>query len=400
MYDTRRLKIKEFGIVYSGTTPDTKYESNFNGNINWFTPAEITEKNVAYVFDSERKITEEARSKKSIPLLPKNTVLLTSRAPIGKVAIAKKECCTNQGFKNIVCNEDIIIPKYLYYWLSSKKEYLNSLGRGATFKEISKKIVEEIEVPVPPLNIQEQLVSVLDKLSKVIQNRQSQIAALDELTQSIFLVMFGDPLINPNKLLKSKLRDLCLKITDGTHHSPPMVEEGVPYISAKHLGKGYLDFYSNPAYVSKEDHEKIYKRCDPIKGDVLYIKDGATTGIAGINHYDFEFSMLSSLALIRTDSEKLNNYYLVHYLNNERVKEKALNNMSGGAIKRLTIKKISEFPIMIPPIDLQNIFAAQIVEVDKQKEKMKSNLINLNHLYNSLIQKAFKGELFQELVDV
>lgn len=160
--------MKEVGKVYSGTTPDTKEESNFIGNINWFTPAEILEGKSAYVFESERKISEEARAKKSIPLLPKNTVLLTSRAPIGKVAINKQECCTNQGFKNIVCNEEIIIPKYLYYWLTSKKEYLNSLGRGATFKEISKKIVEEIKVPVLPLRVQEKTVEILEKVNDII----------------------------------------------------------------------------------------------------------------------------------------------------------------------------------------------------------------------------------------
>ncbi|MHB0882999.1 restriction endonuclease subunit S [Paenibacillus sp. SEL1] len=390
------LKIKDVATVYSGTTPDTKSSENFLGEINWYTPAEINGIKPEYVYHSERKITEEARRKKSIPLLPKNTILLTSRAPIGKVAIAGSEFCTNQGFKNIVCDENKVIPKYLAYWLSNKKEFLNSLGRGATFKEISKKIVEEIKVPVPSIEVQRQVVMVLDNLNNIIEKRQSQITALDKLRHSLFLEMFGDPVMNPKKYSLKTLKDLCIKITDGTHHSPPMVETGIPYISAKHLGKGYLDFYSNPSYISKEDHDKIYKRCDPIKGDVLYIKDGATTGIAGINHYNFEFSMLSSLALIRTNDEQLNNHYLVYYLNNQRVKENVLSNMSGGAIKRLTIKKISDLSIVVPAIESQREFVGKIKKINKQKELLEYSLDEMNTLYNSLLQKAFKGELFPE----
>lgn len=175
-----------------------------------------------------------------------------------------------------------------------------------------------------------------------------------------------------------------------------MVKEGIPYITAKHLGKGYLDFYSDPTYISVEDHQKIYSRCNPIKGDVLYIKDGATTGIAGINHYDFEFSMLSSLALIKVEPSKLNNYYLVYYLNNRRIFSRITSNMSGGAIKRLTIKKISDIDVVVPPIDLQNKFSELIVSIEQKKALFMQSLEGLQYNFHSLMQRAFKGELFTE----
>ncbi|MDT2246907.1 hypothetical protein P7H16_08140 [Paenibacillus larvae] len=132
--------------------------------------------------------------------------------------------------------------------------------------------------------------------------------------------MFGDPVLN-NKFTLESLGSVSLKITDGTHHSPENTKNGVPYITAKHLGSGSLDFYNAPTFISLEDHKKIFARCNPEKGDVLYIKDGATTGIACINHYDFEFSMLSSLELIKTDITKLSSIYLVSYLNNDQVKK-------------------------------------------------------------------------------
>ena len=208
--------------------------------------------------------------------------------------------------------------------------------------------------------------------------------------------MFGDPIKNTNQYKKEKLANLCIKITDGTHHSPPIVKEGIPYITAKHLNKGGLDFFKDPTYVSLEDHQKIYERCNPEKGDVLYIKDGATTGIAAINHYDFEFSMLSSLALIKVDFNKLNNYYLTHFLNNERVFRKITSGMNGGAIKRLTLKKINNIEVVVPPIELQNQFAGIIKKIEIQKELLQKSLEELENNFNSLMQRAFKGELFND----
>lgn len=359
----------------------------------------------SFKLDKVKYIPEMYFEKLKKGIIQKEDILIVKDgATTGKVAFVDdtfpfEKAAINEHLFRLSINSEKALSKYVYYYLRSKRgnNELMKDFRGATIGGITRNFVDFVTVPVPKnKKIQYQIVKVLDKIQEVIRNRQAQITALDELTQSVFLEMFGDPKANPKNFKYRKLIELCLKITDGTHHSPPMVENGIPYISAKHLGKGYLDFYSNPAYVSKEDHEKIYKRCDPIKGDVLYIKDGATTGIAGINHYEFEFSMLSSLALIRTNSEKLNNYYLVHYLNNERVKEEAIGNMSGGAIKRLTINKINNFLIMVPPIELQLEFASKIIEIEKKKELLKSSLDNFINLYNSLLQNAFNGSLFQD----
>ena len=107
------------------------------------------------IYDSKKKITERGKSSCSLRMMPSRTVILSSRAPIGKVALLGKEMCCNQGFKNIICNEKVA-PEYLYYLLGYNTIFLNSLGRGATFKEISKKIVGEIKVPLPAKELQNQ----------------------------------------------------------------------------------------------------------------------------------------------------------------------------------------------------------------------------------------------------
>ncbi|HBI7032834.1 restriction endonuclease subunit S [Clostridium perfringens] len=180
------LKIKDFASVVSGATPKTNIEEYWNGNFNWITPAEIKE-NDKYINNTFRKVSEEGIKSSSLKLLEKGTVLLTSRAPIGKVAIVGKEMYCNQGFKNIVCNKSIVNPEYIFYWLKNNTDYLNSLGRGATFKEISKSIVENIEVPIYSLDVQNKIVEVLNKSQEIIDKRKKQIEELDLLVKSKFV---------------------------------------------------------------------------------------------------------------------------------------------------------------------------------------------------------------------
>ena len=146
--------ISSVGIVVGGATPKTKVDAYWGGNAVWITPAELKDRNV-YVDDSARKLTPEGIKSASLTLMPRNTVILSSRAPIGKVAIANCELYCNQGFKNIICG-DTLVPRYLYELLRFNSDFLNSQGKGATFKEISKKAVEEIRIPVPPISSQQE----------------------------------------------------------------------------------------------------------------------------------------------------------------------------------------------------------------------------------------------------
>ena len=186
----RRVKLGQICEVVSGGTPKTNVEEYWNGEFNWITPAEIND-NDYIISDTKRKITQLAIEKKKLTLLPKGTVLLSSRAPIGKVAIAGKEMYCNQGFKNLICSDEIC-NEYLYWYLKSKKEYLNSLGRGATFKEISKKIVENIEIKLPEIEQQRKIVNKLKEVDKIIQQRKCQSRLLDGMVQARFVELFGD----------------------------------------------------------------------------------------------------------------------------------------------------------------------------------------------------------------
>ena len=177
-----KYKLGDICEIVSGSTPKTGIDEYWDGNIKWITPAEIDD-DTYIITDSVRKITEMAVKKTGLSSFPKGTVVLSSRAPIGKVAIAGCEMYCNQGFKNLICSEKIN-NKYLYWFLKCNTVFLNSLGRGATFKEISKRIVSEIEINVPDKEKQEEAVRTLEKTSEIIALRKQKLAALDTLIKS------------------------------------------------------------------------------------------------------------------------------------------------------------------------------------------------------------------------
>ena len=189
-----KYKLGEICEIVSGSTPKTSVEEYWDGDIKWITPAELNDDSYI-VYDSARKITEEAVKKTGLSSFPEGTVILSSRAPIGKVAIAGCEMYCNQGFKNLICSEKIN-NKYLYWFLKGNTDLLNSLGRGATFKEISKQIVSNIEINVPEENEQKKAVENLEKISKLIKLRKQELDKLDELIKARFVEMFGDLKIN------------------------------------------------------------------------------------------------------------------------------------------------------------------------------------------------------------
>jgi type I restriction enzyme S subunit len=191
------------------------------------------------------------------------------------------------------------------------------------------------------------------------------------------------------KLPLLALDEVCLKITDGTHHSPPIAASGIPYVTAKHVKPEGLIFFEDPWYVSEADHSAIYSRCDPKKGDVLYIKDGATTGIAALNTYDFPFSMLSSVALLRPKPELCDSRFLCWWLNSPISKEKFIGQMGGAAIKRLTLAKIKRFEIPLPPLAEQRRIAEVLDKAEALRAKRRAALAQLDSLTQSLFLDLF-----------
>ena len=190
MSEWKEYKISDIADVIGGGTPSTSNSSYWNGNIPWLTPRDLTGYTKVYISKGERNITVEGLRNSSARLLPKGTVLLTSRASIGYVAIAKNEITTNQGFKSLVLKEDYADNEFIYYWIKNNIDYLQSIGTGTTFAEISGRVVKDIEISLPPLSEQKTIASVLSSLDDKIDLLHRQNATLEKMAETLFRQWF------------------------------------------------------------------------------------------------------------------------------------------------------------------------------------------------------------------
>ncbi len=311
-------------------------------------------------------------------------ILISVRAPIGALNYAKEECCIGRGLAAITPDRNKVSQDFIYWALKGKKAELNDKGNGSTFKAISRKILEETMIPDINFEQQHKCAENLEKIYGIIQNRRKELLALDDLIKARFVEMFGSPVSNPMSWEKRTLKEVCIKLNDGSHFSPESFETGdYKYVTAKNIKFSGFDF-SNITYVPEAVHRPIFDRCNPEFEDVLYIKDGATTGVAIVNTLDEEFTLLSSVALLKQDRSIMNGYFLATLLNNKDMYLNIRNNMGGAAITRLTIAKLNAIEIIVPPIELQNQFAAFVAEVDKSKLMFQK----LHQKLNILQQKA------------
>ena len=204
-----KVLIKDIAEVVNGSTPSTKENSYWDGNIPWITPKDLSAFSGRYISSGERNITKEGYQSCSTTLVPKNTILLTSRAPIGYLAIAKNDLCTNQGFKSLICNQSRILPLYMFYWLSTKIEFLKSISGGATFKELSKTSLENVVMDLPNIVRQQHIVDIIGSVDDLIEKNTKIITKLSFLAEKTIELV-------PRKSTSKPLSYFCYSIICGT----------------------------------------------------------------------------------------------------------------------------------------------------------------------------------------
>ncbi|WP_288780835.1 restriction endonuclease subunit S [uncultured Dialister sp.] len=356
-------KLKNVCVVVSGTTPKSTDERYWNGTHVWITPAELSEDSFI-VTDSERHITDEAIKATGLKSFPKGTVLLSSRAPIGKVAIAGCEMYCNQGFKNLICSESIY-NLYLYYFLKSKTAYLNSLGRGATFKEISKGIVEDISIPFPVYSEQIRIAKQLQKIRELISLKKGQYRYFDDIIRSRFIEMFGDSQSNPKGFPYKRINEFAKCIagaTPSTKRKEYWSNGIIPWMSSGEVN--YKRIWETEKRISQIGYDSCSTKMIPAHTVVIAMAgQGRTRGTVAVA--EIPLCTNQSLCSIITDGT-VDTDYLFTYL---QFQYNNLRNISNGSSGRggLNIKLIGQFAVLVPPLAIQQKFSNFLKEIDKSK---------------------------------
>lgn len=388
MSDWKKVKLGDCCEIINGSTPSRIVPEYWNGTIDWFTPKDLSNIESKYISHAPERISEKGYKSCSTTMLPPKSLLFTSRAPIGHLAINRYPACTNQGFKALIPFEKVDV-EFLYYVIKKNTLRLQDLGNGATFKELSKATISDFEISLPPLSIQQKIAAILDTADRLRQKDKAIVEKYNELTQALFLDMFGDPISNPKGWKKVKMETI-MKIVRGG--SPRPIENYLggkyPWIKIGDATKGD-DIYltSTREHITKDGLSKT--RLLP-KGSLIFANCGVSLGFARI--LTFEGCIHDGwLAFSEYDEKKLNKIFLLKALNT--ITKYFRDTAPDGTQPNLNIAIMKNFDLIVPPIKIQEKFEKSLNVIVKQKSFAEACLLRSEELFNSLLQKAFNGEL-------
>ena len=388
MVEMEKYKLGDICEIVSGSTPKTNIDEYWEGTIKWITPAELND-DTYIITDSVRKITELAVKKTGLKSFPEGTVILSSRAPIGKVAIAGCEMYCNQGFKNLICSKKIN-NKYLYWFLKGNTVFLNSLGRGATFKELSKSIVSNIEINLPNIVYQKKAVETLEKVSEIIALRKRELSSLDDLIKARFVEMFGNPATPGDKFKTCKLGEVADVKSSHRVFTTEFVAEGVPFYRGTEIGVLASGQQPEDSYrISMEHYRKIASDdSKPMRGDLL-LPSICNKGQVWMVDTDEPFYYKDGRVLcISPERSVFDSRYLQFYMK-LRTEAEYPKLGSGSTFAEFKIFQLKELEVDIPPMNSQKSFDLFADQVDKSKVAIQKALDKTQMLFDSLMQEYF-----------
>ena len=376
--------------IVSGATPRRNVPEYWDGDIAWVTPKDISGIEGAILFDTPEYISKAGYKSCSAQILPKNSILFSSRAPIGLVAIAGREMCTNQGFKSLIPGPDVN-STYLYYCMKKYANRIAALGSGATFKEVSKEKVSSFSIPLPPLKEQKRIAAILDKADAIRRKRRQAIQLADEFLRSVFLDMFGDLINNSKGWPHARFGDICEsrlgKMLDSKKQTGNHKRK---YLRNANLQWDYFDLTD----LLEMDFDEKDRETFSLKYGDLLICEGGEVGRAAIWRNELsECYFQKALHRVRLNVKKATPEFLLHLLwffsRNGGFRDHA----TSATIAHLTGVKLKEMTIPLPPLALQHKFSNNYVKIKSIKEKYSFLHRNGQELFASLTQKAFYGEL-------
>lgn len=404
------LKLKDVGKIISGGTPSTSISEFWNDEVSWITPADLSNYNSKYISKGRKSISTLGLKKSSARLLPRGSVLFSSRAPIGYVAIAASELATNQGFKSIIPDK-CLNSDYLYYYLKSIKSLAEQRATGTTFKEISATAFSNLQIPVPPANVQKVIVKKIEELFSKLDKGVEQLEILQQqlkiYRQAVLKYAFEGKLTNlgvndgelPQGWKIVTFNDVSIKIGDIDHKMPKSVESGYPYISTKDFTNDLKISFKEAKYISEEDYLALSRKIKPERGDIIFPRYG-TIGKNILIDFEKQFLVSYSCAIIKLNRQAVLPKYAYLYSLSPQITDEIRKYVVETTQANIGIASIKRFVFPLPSKDQQELIIREIESrlsvCDKIEETIQSSLKQAEALRQSILKKAFSGKLVKE----
>lgn len=296
----------------------------------------------------------------------------------------------NQHIFKVAFDKTDVDKIYLKYAVTSKLETMAGKVHGATMKHIVKKDFDNTLIPYPPKSTQLSIVSELDKINELIRLKKEQLKDYDNLAQSIFYEMFGDPVENEKGWEVKKMKDVCTHIVDCPHSTPKKADTttNYPCIRTSELKGGTIS-WSTMQYLEKDEYEKRIARLKPETGDIIFGREG-TIGDAVILPSGYNFSLGQRTMLIRTDNEMIINTFMHRTLMSEWIKHQIEYVNVSSTVAHVNIKDFKLFDVPLPPLPLQHLFAQRIEQIERQRSAVQKSITDLETLLASRMQYWFE----------
>lgn len=386
-------RLEELFDLQMGKTPSRSVTEYWeSGNNKWISIADLS-KCGKYIYDTKECLSDIAVPESGIKQIPANTVVMSFKLSIGKTAITSEPMYSNEAIMSFRDRKLVqLLPEYIYYLLLSKN-WDDGTNKAVMGKTLNKATLSKVKVNIHSMQEQQEIVYVLNQATALIELHQQQLQKLDELVKARFVELFGDPIVNSCKLPVVTLGEISGLITKGA--SPSW--QGFSYIDDKsqtlfvtseNVREGYLDL-SSPKYV--EDGFNVKQKRSVIhKGDFLINIVGASIGRAAQFNLDCKANMNQASALVRIKDHKINEKYLLTYLNSDKAQRMYDSMKSDTGRANLSLQDISNLSILLPPIKKQIEFDQFVNQVDKSKAAVQKSLDEAQLLFDSLMQQYFE----------
>lgn len=403
MEEWKEYRLEEIGEIVGGSTPSTKDPKNYDGDISWITPKDLSNFNGRYISKGERMISSNGLKNSSCKMLPKGSILFSSRAPIGYIAIASNNLCTNQGFKSIVPDCKIVDNIFLYYLLVFNKNKIESLGSGTTFKEVSGKTMKNVCVKIPSLTEQKEIANILSSIDDKIENNRRINENLEQQAQALFKSWFVDfepfrdqPFVEselgmiPQGWKVGKLGDICVtnKRTYGANFQSQILYLDTGSVTNNNIEELKL---LDPKI------DKIPSRARRVitEGDIVY-----SSVRPNQRHFAFMYDPQSNLVastgfIVITANWSCYRYYIYQYLTQEVIINSlhAIAEQSVSTYPSINATDITNLNVVLPPDDVIIKFAEICNSYFSIIYNNQNESSDLAKLRDTLLPKLMSGEI-------
>ncbi|WP_335939662.1 restriction endonuclease subunit S [Fusobacterium polymorphum] len=382
----KKVKLVDICEIITGNTPLKKEKEYWDKDeVPFITPPELKYEGINYITPN---IYVSKIGAKQGRIIPKNSICVCCIGSLGKLGILKEDAITNQQINSLILKNKNVDLLYLYFYLKTIKNNLESIASSTTVKIINKSSFEKIEIILPNLEIQKKISKKLELLENNIDFRKNQLNYLKELNKSLFTRMFGDIKTNDKNWEIKKLGEV-VQTQYGTSKKATSIVGKFPILRMNNITySGEMD-YKDLKYIELSDSEK--EKFLLKKGELLFNRTNSKELVGKTGLFNLDIPMAFAGYLIRIKpSNLIHSKFLLFFMNSEFMKKLLYNkakNIVGMA--NINAKELEDFSIILPPIELQNKFAERVEKIEKLKFEIEKSIEIAQNLYDSLISKYF-----------